>query len=475
MMLPRRRFLLAPLLAMRLKGEEPVSAGDVDRLHQAIREARPGDTVVMGDGVWANADIRFEAEGAADSPISLRAQTPGNVVLTGASRLRLAGRHLVADGLLFRDGWAEPDVIAFRTSSTRLASHSRVTRCAIVDYSPPDATRDSKWVSIYGFRNRVDRCYFAGKTNLGTTLVVWLPTSGEPNYHWIERNHFGPRRLLGVNGAETIRVGDSATSLQTSMTVVEFNYFERCNGEIEIISSKSCENIYRANTFFECEGTLTLRHGNRCLVDANTFLGGGRGQTGGVRVIGEDHRVVNNYFEGLAGTGNRAAIAMLSGIPDSPLNGYFQVKRALIAHNTVVHCARPLAIGVNDGTRPLAPENCLIANNLFSGTRPVLVELIDPQSRIEWDTNLFHGAPVGLAGVEPVQLPLERGPHGYLQPGEGSAAEGAALREFAESRLDLLGRERPRPADIGCMQLGGAPAQRSRVSAWDTGPEWLER
>ena len=44
---------------------------------------------------------------------------------------------------------------------------------------------------------------------------------------------------------------------------MEQNFFDRCDGELEIISSKSCDNIYRGNTFLNCAGMLTLRHGNR--------------------------------------------------------------------------------------------------------------------------------------------------------------------------------------------------------------------
>jgi poly(beta-D-mannuronate) lyase len=83
---------------------------------------------------------------------------------------------------------------------------------------------------------------------------------------------------------------------------VERNLFEECNGETEIISSKSCGNTYRYNTFRKCQGTLTLRHGNRCLVEGNFFFGEGVSSTGGIRVIGEDHRMQNNYLTGLKGT-----------------------------------------------------------------------------------------------------------------------------------------------------------------------------
>jgi len=471
----RRSVLLAAPWLLRGRAQEITTVHDINELNAAVAAALPGDTIWMANGTWAHADIRLEGQGTAQKPITLRAQTAGMVILTGSSRVRMAGRHLVVDGLLFRDGFGEPDVVSFRTSSTRLASHCRLTRCAIVDYSPADSSRDTKWVSLYGYRNRVDQCYFAGKTNLGATLVVWLPATGEPNHHWIERNHFGPRPLLGVNGAETIRVGDSNTSLQSSMTVVERNYFERCSGEIEIVSNKSCENVYRGNTFEECEGTLTLRHGNRCLVDGNTFIGNGRAQTGGVRIIGEDHRVVNNYMEGLSGTGNRASIALLNGIPDSPLNGYFQVKRALVAHNTTVQCARPLALGVRDESRTLAPEQCVAANNLFSGNRAPLVEVVDSRAGVEWVANLFHGAATGLDGVDSVEVRLERSEQGYWLPSAEGPARGAAGRRFAETAEDWLGRLREDPADVGCVELRNEAGLRGMIGKRDVGPDWLVR
>ena len=88
-------------------------------------------------------------------------------------------------------------------------------------------------MSMYGRFNRVDHCYFAGKTNEGALLVVWLDngTATAPPTHRIDRNHFGPREELGRNGAETIRVGTSTYSMQDSDVVVENNLFTETNGE----------------------------------------------------------------------------------------------------------------------------------------------------------------------------------------------------------------------------------------------------
>ena len=94
-------------------------------------------------------------------------------------------------------------------------------------------------------------------------------------------------RNLGVNGGETIRIGTSANSMESSRTIVENNTFKNCDGEIEIISNKSANNIFRNNLFLESKGSLTLRHGNNTLVEGNVFLGNNVSKTGGIRVINE--------------------------------------------------------------------------------------------------------------------------------------------------------------------------------------------
>ncbi|MCX6908693.1 MAG: polysaccharide lyase 6 family protein [Verrucomicrobia bacterium] len=358
-------FALAVLLpSLVAAAEHP--APNPTQLAAAVRRAWPGDSIVMADGVWKDAEIVFTAKGSAQKPVTLRARTPGKVVLTGQSRLHMGGSHLVVDGLWFKDGFVKSgSVIEFRGNPKTLASQCRLTNCAITDYNPPERATDYKWCSLYGQNNRVDHCYFAGKTHVGTMLVVWV--GEQPDQHRIDHNHFGPRPPLGENGGETIRVGTSEVSMNASRTTVEDNLFEHCNGEVEIISNKSCENVYRRNTFRECAGTLTLRHGNRCEVYDNVFIGNSKKHTGGVRIIGEDHRVFRNHFLNLAGKDTRAAICMMNGIPNSELHGYWQVRRALVTSNTFVRCAQNFVIGYagKDGTLP--PVACVIANNVIAG------------------------------------------------------------------------------------------------------------
>ena len=64
----------------------------------------PGDTLTMADGVWQDADIRFRASANVIDSILLRAETSGQVILTGNSRLRLYGSYLIVKGLYFKNG-----------------------------------------------------------------------------------------------------------------------------------------------------------------------------------------------------------------------------------------------------------------------------------------------------------------------------------------------------------------------------------
>ena len=52
-------------------------------------------------------------------------------------------------------------------------------------------------------------------------------------------------KVYGSNGAETMRVGTSQQAYSSSNTVIENNLFERCSGEVEVISIKSSDNIIR--------------------------------------------------------------------------------------------------------------------------------------------------------------------------------------------------------------------------------------
>lgn len=339
---------------------------DAAAIRKAMHTAKPGDTLVMSSGIWENQKIVFQGNGKKGSPIVLMADTRGKVLLSGSSSLDIAGNYLVVNDLIFSNGKiSEGSIINFKNGN-QVANHCRLTRTVVNNYDAPNDTIETHWISLYGTHNRIDHCTIQGKKNEGTTLVVWL--NGIPNYDRIDHNHFGPRPPLGRNGGEIIRVGTSTWSMTNSYTTVENNYFDRCDGEIEVISNKSCHNAYWNNTFFQCQGTLTLRHGNNNLVEGNKFLGDNKSETGGVRIIGSNQRVVHNYFKDLTGKDLRAPISVMNAQQHPALNGYWPVRNVTIADNTIVHCQEGIVVGSGKGQkgRVVAPVNLQIYGNKIS-------------------------------------------------------------------------------------------------------------
>jgi poly(beta-D-mannuronate) lyase len=460
----------------------------LEQLEALLPDALPGDTYVIDAGTYPDAQIRFEAMGTENAPITLRAEFPGEVIFTGDSYLEVGGEWLVVEGFLWTDGWNQSldQVISFRAGSSQPARNCRVTQCAIVDFSPPDPSVDRDWVGMYGSDNRFDHNYLAGHSNKGVTLVVWRSNDVEDR-HLIDNNHFAFRASGGgENGWETIRIGTSGDSLSSSKTVVEYNLFEECNGEIEIISNKSGENIYRYNTFLRCDGMLTLRHGNDCIVEGNVFLGEGVSGSGGIRVIGENHTIINNYIEGTTGR-QGGAIAVYAGVENSPLNEYFVADGTFVGNNTIVDVVGPhLLIGAGFGSsnRTVLPTGVIVTNNQFAQFARSAVDgpVIDGEAAADalFAGNLYASIlPPGLegnAGLTAATLSFEEGEFGLLRPTLESAIVDVADAAYPVA-LDLDGQERGANQDVGADELSDLPGINigGPLTADEVGPAWLDR
>ncbi|RIJ42507.1 polysaccharide lyase 6 family protein [Pontibacter oryzae] len=409
-------------------------------LKAAIARAKPGDTLVMANGQWENVSILFEGQGKAEMPIVLTAQEKGKVILSGQSEIRIAGEFLEVNGLHFKNGMAPSNtVISFRKDSKTVANNCRVTNCVIQDYSNVGA--DEKWVNIYGKHNRFDHNLLEGKKSEGTTLVVWLSDSASlENKHRIDHNYFGHRPALGKNGGETIRIGTSDHSMHRSQTVVEQNYFYRCDGEAEIISIKSAENVIQQNVFYESQGSVVLRHGNNNIIRDNVFIGNRVKGTGGIRVINQGHQVYGNFLQELNGSENKSSLVVMNGIINSPLNGYHQVRDVTIKDNTFVFCS-PWQLGVGSRAKQtLLPERTLIADNTYyNPTGKVVYEMENPLPGITFRNNKYTiGVPTPVEGFTRNKQTFVKGKNGLWK------VKGTPDRELPVS-LDAVGPEWLRP------------------------------
>jgi poly(beta-D-mannuronate) lyase len=218
---------------------------------------------------------------------------------------------------------------------------------------------------------------------------------------------------------------------------------------------------------------LTLRHGNRCLVEGNFFLARHKPGSGGIRVIGEDHTVVNNYIDGVM----QGAFWITSGIPDSPLNGYFQARRCLIAFNTVVDSRGPCVeadAGFGSSGRTLRPDGITIANNLFALPNGETLLKGTESAGFKWLGNLLtQDSPAFThGGLRIADAKLLRAKDGLWRPVADGAAHGSAAGEFPAVKTDIDGQPRREHPDAGCDQYSEAPTTSRPLTALDAGPAW---
>ncbi|WP_445738548.1 chondroitinase-B domain-containing protein [Mariniflexile sp.] len=356
-----------------------VKVNNINELNDAIKKCKAGDNIVMANGVWNNVEIKFYGKGTKENPITLTAEEKGKVTIEGVSNLKLGGSYLVVSGLYFKNGHTpSKNVIQFKIDDDFVANYSKVTQCVMEEFTQPDRDVSDHWVEFWGRHNELSNNYMTGKSNFGPTIMIRLEGNENIyNYHKIINNHFGPRPRKGGPHGETIQLGDSGTSMTPSHTLVANNFFERCNGEIEIISSKSNFNEFRNNVFFESEGSLVLRHGNYAAIDGNVFIGNDHSKfMGGIRVINTGHWITNNYFYKINGEAFRSALAVMNGIPKSPLNRYNQVTDVVVAYNSFIDCKSPWQFSVGSNVsqsdvlpateiRSARPERVVVANNLI--------------------------------------------------------------------------------------------------------------
>lgn len=419
-------------IACNQDADTSILVNTIDEFDEAVSAAQPGDVIVLANGVWQDAELLFEAKGTEDSPIKLTVEEKGNVSLEGASNLRMAGEHLIVEGLVFKNGYTPTtEVISFKKDKNALANNSRLTECVIDNFNNPERHEPDTWVAIYGKNNRADHNHLVDKRNRGVTMIVRLNSEeSQENNNRIDHNYFGPRQNLGSNGGETLRIGTSHYSRKNSNTLVEANYFDRCNGEHEIISNKSCQNIYKNNVFYECTGTLTMRHGNETLVDGNVFIGNNKPSTGGIRVINGQQTVTNNYGIGLTGYRFRGAFVIMNGIYNSPINRYDQAKDAIVKNNTFINIDHIQLCAGADAERNAPPENCIIENNIFyNEERDQLFTVYDDISGIEFKNNIIspNVKPISETGFTSLKLDLMKDERGLLVPADSTLNVGARI------------------------------------------------
>jgi len=434
---------------------------NASQLASAISAATPGTTITLADGTWNNVAIIINKNGNAANPITVAAQTAGQVILTGNSRVYMSGSHITVTGLVFQN----PANLTFSGSELRPVfdlqncDSCKVLNNKIDGYNGTVAQKaiKHKWVRTEGGQFvEIAHNSFLNKFGVGSIIVTNRSSAGT-DFLKIHHNYFADRTPINGfnddNDQDAIRIGTSTTSLSNSFTEVYDNYFYNFFGEIEIISNKSGENKYYNNTFRKYSGGLTLRHGDNCDVYGNYFFAENNHSSGGVRVIGEGHKVYNNYIEGIksskangSNSNSTGGINVVNGKPNSALNEYYQVKNAQIVNNTFVNCDYGLRIGMPvNSTLTLAPQNLTVANNIAYNTSINPYSIVTPPT----GNSVSQGNQTNLASGNLVD------DGNFHRIVSGSSAIDASVGTYAYVVDDVLTGSRDANVDAGAEEFGG--------------------
>lgn len=449
--------VLALMLATPMAGEARDYMTSLPGVADYLKKAVAGDRVIIEAGTYRDVDLKWKAVGTKQAPITVEAK-PGTVLITGRSSLVMGGKHFVVSGLEFRNGYPSRRSVVEFAGGKDFAQDCNLTRCVIDNYNTEDRSQSKSYIYLSGQRNRVDHCELLRKYNLGVTLLVNLNGANNlNNHHQIDHNYFGPREVYGSNGAETMRIGTSQQSYETSATTVCDNFFDRCSGEVEVISIKSCDNIVRGNYLWECEGVVALRHGKRNLVENNTFVGNGKRNTGGVRVVDSDHVIRNNIFVSLAGQRFFSALGVMNAVPNSLPNRYVQVSDITITDNVYVDCTN-LEFGTGaDAERTSAPRSIDFKRNRLcvSGMQNPF-QMVDKASEVRFADNIMNknleGLPSGIK-IAKVKLPMVPTYQQMISRTIGKLSETAKTAK-AEARTVMVAKDADLPQVLAQAEDG---------------------
>lgn len=466
-----------------------VRVSTTQELANYLPMVQQGETIVLADGVYEGHQTLSisNKDGSNEYPIKIVAETPGQVIIGDRQHFEVRTSSFVTiEGLTFTSSGTRSAIQLIDTN------HSRVTRnhFALTETYGSDVART--WVRVRGGEhNRIDHNLFENKGQRGN--YVSINHLGDLDnvafYTRIDHNHFRNMAPLGGNGMEPIVISAGGYRLRPDIdanTIVEYNLFERADGEMaEIISLKSNGNIIRHNTMVETAGSITFRQGHRNSVYGNYFIGNNKPGTGGVRIYGDDQRIYNNYFYQLA----NPAVIIGDGNVDQAYQGvdvpagYVRVKRTEIAFNSFIDNPTSIAQQKRSGHQFL-PVDTIIANNLIRSAAPAieLCLLQQHETKIHWEGNLIDSG-----GHSPNQHSLNclchcpekvsfndaqlvSGINGIYFSDEGSAAIDAAARSFDYVLTDIEGKQRDERPDIGAFEYVGLPLLRGPLTPDEVGP-----
>jgi poly(beta-D-mannuronate) lyase len=458
------------LMLLAMAGTQTASAKTIvvkfiGGFQKAVNEAEAGDTVLVTNGMYTTGtDILVTKAGTAEKPIIIMAQTAGQVELTGLGGISLASgaKYVIVSGFKFTHS-------SSRARSTAGTSFCRWTRNI---FENEGAGED---LTIAGSDHEIDHNTFSNKKAMGRFLAIRGEGKQIAERLWIHHNYFYNFEFQGgANGAEAFQFGLSGFSMSKSNSIVEYNLFEECHGENELISVKASGVTLRYNTIRNSKAQFTLRHGNFCEVYGNYFH-----NTPGLRIFGDDHLVYSNYFE-VCSTGINIGNGDGEVADGAALTCHDRPDRVLIAFNTLSNCKSNITMSTRD--KGMGATKITVAHNIVKGGGPAAV-IAGPYTDAVWAGNfIFNTESKGDmpdATFTSVDPKLGRDASQAIRLLKGSPAIDAvpapkgkkAQDPYSMIKVDMDGQPRKSPLDAGADEFSTEPAKARLLNPVDVGVE----
>ncbi len=278
-----------------------------EEVYKTLEILKPGDTLFLKDGLYQDIQLVVNPSGKNNQPIVISAKNGGKVFFTGDAKVELRGEYIVLKDIYFKDG--NRDINKWNSHGPGLVaiygSYNRVTGCVFNAFDEANSAYITTSIPENGKvpkHCRIDHCVFTDKITFDQVINLnnrpradkESEVLGEAMYHRIDHCFFSNPQKPG-NAGGGIRIGYYRNDI--GRCLVDSNLFVRQDSEAEIVTSKSQENIYYANTFLNCQGTLNFRHGDKQVALNNFFIGSDtKFGYGGMFVWGSQHIIANNYF-----------------------------------------------------------------------------------------------------------------------------------------------------------------------------------
>ena len=319
-----------------------------DKISSVFPKIKPGDKIILDDGIINNLSINITTKGELLNRITIKPKNPGKLILTGKISITISGSYTTLANIVLKDGGNENAI-------TIKGNGNRLTGCDI----SLDNT-NGPIIMVYPKNNRIDHCYIHDFTKEDR----WIqkdPGSKSEDYILIDHNIIKNRKKGSKgNGYETIQLRNEDNSIKSNSIIYQ-NMFEKCDGEIEMISIKSSDNIIANNTTISSKATITLRSGDNNYIINNKFLQNNIDDSGGLRITGKNHVIKSNLFKEInGGDSSNCAICIIN------KTSYQQVKNLKVLNNIFINNYCDIALGSGGGK--VTPTDIYFNDNIVYKT-----------------------------------------------------------------------------------------------------------